>query len=92
MALFRESPLDLAERWTLAAMRALKPSRLGAIPGFAKVYFEEFLAPNYALPDPERALDNPPGLAGLVHGKLTLAMLLAAYRRGLYPLAHVARP
>jgi leucyl/phenylalanyl-tRNA--protein transferase len=89
-ALFRESALDVAERWTLAAMRSLKPSRLAAIPGFAKVYFEEFLAPNYALPDPERALDNPPGLAGLVHGELTLDRLLAAYRRGLYPLAHVA--
>lgn len=89
-ALFRESPLDVAERWALAAMRVLKPSRLGAIPGFAKVYVEEFLAPNYALPDPDRALNNPPGLAGLVHGDLTLERLLSAYRRGLYPLAHVA--
>lgn len=89
-ALFRESALDAAERWTLAAARAFKPSRLGALPGFAKIYFEEFLAPNYALPDPDRALDNPPGLAGLVHDELTLSTLLAAYRRGLYPLAHVA--
>jgi len=47
------------------------------------------LAPDYALPDPARALDNPPGLAGIVHD-LTLPTLLAAYRRGLYPLAHVA--
>lgn len=88
--LFRESPTDVAERWMLAAARALKPSRLGALPGFAKIYAEEWLAPNHALPDPDRALDNPPGLAGLVHGELTLEMLLAAYRRGLYPLAHVA--
>jgi leucyl/phenylalanyl-tRNA--protein transferase len=89
-ALFRESAADIAERWMLAAARALKPSRLGAIPGFAKVYFEELLSPNYALPDPERALNNPPGLAGLVHGDLTLPTLLSAYSRGLYPLAHVA--
>ena len=89
-ALFRESPLDMAERWTLAAARLFKPSRLGALPGFAKIFTEDLLSPNYALPDPERALDNPPGLAGLVHGKLTLETLLEAYRRGLYPLAHVA--
>ena len=89
-SLFRETPADVAERWALAAARALKPSRLGALPGFAKVYFEELMAPNHALPDPARALDNPPGLAGLVHGELTLPILLAAYRRGLYPLAHVA--
>ncbi len=89
-ALFRETAADVAERWALAAARALKPSRLGALPGFAKVYFEELLAPNHALPDPTRALDNPPGLAGLVHGELTLPTLLSAYRRGLYPLAHVA--
>ena len=89
-ALFRETPADVAERWALAAARALKPSRLGALPGFAKIYFEELMAPNHALPDPARALDNPPGLAGLVHGELTLPTLLAAYRRGLYPLAHVA--
>ena len=89
-ALFRESATDVAERWALAAARALKPSRLAALPGFANIYFEEFLAPNYALPDPDRALDNPPGLAGLVHGQLSLETLLAGYRRGLYPLAHVA--
>lgn len=89
-ALFRETARDVAKRWTLAAARALKPSRLGALPGFAKIHFEELLSPNYALPDPERALDNPPGLAGLVHGELTLDTLLSAYRRGLYPLAHVA--
>ena len=89
-ALFRERPIDVAERWALAAARVLKPSRLGALPGFAKIYFEELLSPNDALPDPERALNNPPGLAGLVHGDLDLATLLAAYRHGLYPLAHVA--
>ncbi len=88
-ALFRESAADMAKRWVLAGARALKPSRLGALPGFAKIYFEELLAPNYALPDPERGLHNPPGLAGLVHD-LTLPTLLAGYRRGLYPLAHVA--
>jgi hypothetical protein len=36
-----------------------------------------------------RALANPPGLAGIADD-LSLPTLLAAYRRGLYPLAHVA--
>ena len=59
------------------------------LPALARLCFDEFLAPDYALPDPERALDNPPGLAGIVHD-FTLPTIFAAYRRGLYPLAHVA--
>ena len=51
--------------------------------------FDEFLAPDYALPDPESAADQPPGLAGIVHD-LTLPTLITAYRRGLYPFAHIA--
>lgn len=86
--LFRESPLEIAERWALGLAWALAPSRIGGLPGLARLCFDEFLAPDYALPDPERALDNPPGLAGIVHD-LTLPTLLAAYRRGLYPWAHI---
>jgi leucyl/phenylalanyl-tRNA--protein transferase len=88
-ALFRERPIDVAERWTLGLARALMPSRIAGVPGLAKLCFAELLAPDYALPDPERALANPPGLAGLVHD-LSLPTLIAAYRRGLYPLAHIA--
>jgi leucyl/phenylalanyl-tRNA--protein transferase len=87
-ALFRESLLDMAERWTLGAAHALTPKRIGGVPAFAKLCFDELLAPNYALPEPEQALDNPPGLAGIVH-ELSLPTLLAAYRRGLFPLAHI---
>lgn len=88
-ALFRESLADVAERWVLAAAWGLSPKRIGGLPNLARLCFHELLAPDYALPDPERALDNPPGLAGIVHD-LTLPTLLAAYRRGLYPLAHAA--
>ena len=88
-ALFRESLGEVAERWVLAAAWALAPRRIGGLPNLARLCFHELLAPDYALPDPERALANPPGLAGIVHD-LTLPTLLAAYRRGLYPLAHVA--
>ena len=75
----------MAERWTLGLAWALMPKRIGGLPDLARLCFDELLAPDYALPDPERALANPPGLAGIVHD-LTLPTLLAAYRRGLYPL------
>jgi leucyl/phenylalanyl-tRNA--protein transferase len=88
-ALFRESLGETAERWTLGLAWALMPNRIAGLPGLAKLCFDEFLAPDYALPDPERALEQPPGLAGIVHD-LTLPTLLAAYRRGLYPWAHIA--
>ncbi|MBI2716866.1 MAG: leucyl/phenylalanyl-tRNA--protein transferase [Rhizobiales bacterium] len=88
-ALFRENLADMAERWTLGLAWSLMPSRIGGLPALWRLCFDELLAPDYALPDPERALENPPGLAGIVHD-LTLPTLLAAYRRGLYPWAHIA--
>ena len=86
--LFRESLSETAERWALGLAWSLSPKRIGGLPGLAQMCFTEFLAPDYALPDPERALDNPPGLAGIVH-ELSLPTLLAAHRRGLYPFAHI---
>jgi leucyl/phenylalanyl-tRNA--protein transferase len=87
-ALFRESFFETLERWTLGCAWALMPSRISGVPALARITFQELLAPDYALPDPERALANPPGLAGIVHD-LSLPTLLSAFRRGLYPLAHV---
>ena len=78
----------MAERWALGLAWALMPSRIAGVPNLLRLCLREFLAPDYALPDPERALAQPPGLAGIVHD-LTLPTLLAAYRRGLYPFAHV---
>jgi leucyl/phenylalanyl-tRNA--protein transferase len=88
-ALFRESLTEKATRWTLGLAWALMPGRISGLPNLARLCFHELLAPDYALPDPERALANPPGLAGIAHD-LSLPTLLAAYRRGLYPLAHIA--
>jgi leucyl/phenylalanyl-tRNA--protein transferase len=88
-ALFRESFFETVERWALGTAWALSPKRIGGIPALTRMCFNELLAPDYALPDPERALDNPPGLAGIVHD-LSLPTLLAAYRRGLNPWAHIA--
>ena len=87
--LFCESPLAMAERWAVAIAWSLMPKRITGLPNLARLCFAEWLAPDRALPDPERALDNPPGLAGLVH-EFTLPALIAGYRRGLYPLAHMA--
>jgi leucyl/phenylalanyl-tRNA--protein transferase len=86
--LFRESIGDFSARWALGLAWSLMPERIIGLPGLAKLCFDELLAPNYALPDPESALDEPPGLAGIVHN-LPLETLLAAYRRGLYPWAHI---
>jgi len=88
-ALFRESLMDKAERWALGLAWAMSPKRIGGIPNLARLCFDEFLAPDYALPDPELALENPAGLAGIVH-EFTPEIILAAYRRGLYPHAHIA--
>jgi leucyl/phenylalanyl-tRNA--protein transferase len=88
-ALFRESIGDKAARLTFALAWSLAPARLRGLPSLAQMCFAEFMAPDYALPDPERVLDNPPGLAGIVHD-FTLPTILAGYRRGLYPLAHIA--
>ena len=86
-ALFRESAFERIERWTLALAWALSPKRIGGLPGMLRMCARETLAPDYALPDPERALVSPPGLAGIAHD-LPLAKLIEAYRRGLYPLSH----
>jgi leucyl/phenylalanyl-tRNA--protein transferase len=88
-ALFRESLLGMSERWALGTAWALSPKRIRGLPNLLTLCFDEFLAPDYALPDPERAADEPPGLAGIVHD-LSLPTLLTAYQRGLYPFAHIA--
>jgi hypothetical protein len=48
-ALFRESAADMVERWALGLTWALSPKRAAGIPNLARMCFDEFLAPNYAL-------------------------------------------
>lgn len=88
-ALFHERISDKAERWALGASWACMPGRIGGLPHLARMLATEWLAPDYALPDPEAALAEPPGLAGIVHD-FSLPTLMQAYRRGLYPFSHVA--
>jgi leucyl/phenylalanyl-tRNA---protein transferase len=87
-ALFRESAADMAARWALGLAWAMVPSRIRGVPNLLRLCARELLAPDYAVPDPERAFNQPPGLAGIVHD-LSVPTLLSAYRRGLYPFAHV---
>ena len=86
-ALFRETLFESAERWTLGLAWSLTPKRIGGVPALLRMCARETLAADYALPDPERALVAPAGLAGIVHD-LSLPKLIEAYRRGLYPFAH----
>jgi leucyl/phenylalanyl-tRNA--protein transferase len=86
--LFRESATGVAERWALGLAWAMVPSRVLGVPNVLKLCAREILAPDYALPDPERALSRPAGLAGVVHD-LSPETLLGAYRRGLFPFAHI---
>jgi leucyl/phenylalanyl-tRNA--protein transferase len=78
-------------RWVLGVMWSLKPPRLYGVPAtllmLAKHYAGRGL-PHGALPDPDRALTNPDGLAGICTD-LTVSALMAAYAKGLFPFAHV---
>ena len=56
-ASFRESLADTLERWVLGSAWALMPSRIRGVPNLLGLCMRELLAPDYALPDPERALD-----------------------------------
>ncbi|HZT25289.1 MAG TPA: leucyl/phenylalanyl-tRNA--protein transferase [Pseudolabrys sp.] len=87
-ALFRESLIDRAERWMFGLAWALMPRRIAGVPNALRLCLRDCLAPDHTLPDPERAFAMPPGLAGVAH-ELSVPTLIAAYRRGLYPLAHV---
>jgi leucyl/phenylalanyl-tRNA--protein transferase len=85
-ALFRETPFERLERWTLGTAWALHPKRIGNLPALARLWAKSLTHGHDGLPDPERTL-NPAGLCGMVHD-LTVPTLLQAYRDGLFTLAH----
>jgi leucyl/phenylalanyl-tRNA---protein transferase len=88
-ALFRETPTETVRRWTLGTLYALRPPRLSGLPALARLWLADLMAPDWALPDPEGGIANLGGLCGIVHD-LSVPTLIEAYRRGLYPFAHVA--
>jgi leucyl/phenylalanyl-tRNA---protein transferase len=85
-SLFRETPLEVIERWLLGTAWALRPKRIGALPALGALWLKDLVAPPRGLPDPERTWhDN--GMCGLVHD-LSVDTLVEAYRRGLFTFAH----
>jgi leucyl/phenylalanyl-tRNA--protein transferase len=86
--LFRESPREVAARFVLGTAWALKPQRIGGLPGVAHTLLRDIGTHHGELPDSRNALASPPGLAGIVHD-LSVPTLLAAYRSGLYPFSHL---
>lgn len=85
--LFRETAPEMARRWSLGLLWALKRDRVRGVLGLGRMCLAEMGRRGPGLPDPERALDSPLGLAGFVHD-LSVPTLLDAYGRGLYPLSH----
>jgi leucyl/phenylalanyl-tRNA---protein transferase len=86
-ALFRETPVEMLERWALGLAWPLKPQRIGGLPALARLWLANLVAPEPSLPDPERPL-NAGGLCGLVHD-LSVPTLVEAYAQGLFTFAHV---
>lgn len=88
-ALFRETPAETLRRLALGCVWAVKPERIAGLPALGKLWLGDLMMPPDGLPDPAQALDAPAGLCGIVHD-LSVPTLVAAYKRGLYPFAHVA--
>jgi len=85
--LFRESWREKIERWTLGTAWVLRPRRASVLVPLADLWLRDLLGPGASLPDPEHALHRS-GLCGIV-GDLSVDTLQQAYRRGLYPFAHL---
>lgn len=84
-ALFRETPLAIAQRWALACAWGLMPARIGDVPDVLRAVARDWIAPSRELPDAANA--PPSGIAGIAHD-LSVEILQDAYSHGLYPLAH----
>jgi leucyl/phenylalanyl-tRNA---protein transferase len=87
--LFRESPVETLQRWTLGLAWAVKPERIAGLPALGRTWATDLIAPSRELPHPERALARPAGLCGIAHD-VSVETLVAAHRRGLYPFCHIA--
>ena len=78
-------------RWILGLLWFLKPPRLYGVPAMLAVLAKHTIGlglPPGALPDPNRALTYPDGLAGICTD-LSVPTVVAAYAKGLFPFAHV---
>jgi leucyl/phenylalanyl-tRNA--protein transferase len=85
-ALFREPVARRVQRVVLGTAWALQPSRIGSLPGLARLWLADLVGGGRELPDPRRPA-NAMGACGIVHDP-TPERLVEAYGRGLFPLAH----
>lgn len=86
-ALFQETLADRARRVVLGTAWALKPPRHRSLPRLLRLWLADMVTSGTVLPAPDAAGDDPEGLCGIARD-LAPATLIAAYRRGLYPLGH----
>jgi len=78
-------------RWVLGLLWSLKPPRLYGVPAMLAMLVKHYAGlglPPGALPDPEKTLTYPDGLAGICTD-LSVPTLMAAYAKGLFPFAHI---
>jgi leucyl/phenylalanyl-tRNA--protein transferase len=85
-ALFRETIWQQCRRVTLGAAWSLLPRRIGSLVPLARVWLSDLLAPATELPGAEVPAGHG-DFAGMVHD-LSPAILVEAYRRGLFPKGH----
>jgi leucyl/phenylalanyl-tRNA--protein transferase len=85
--LFRETPLEAAERIALGTAWSLKPKRIVLLPGLARIWLRDTFRAGNELPDPKSALKGPNAIAGIARD-LSVPTLLEAYKRTLYPWGH----
>jgi leucyl/phenylalanyl-tRNA--protein transferase len=88
-AIFHETPAERLRRLVLGCAWAVKPERAGGLPNLLRLWLTDLANPDTALPHPTDALESPAGLCGIARD-LSAPMLVEAYRRGLYPFAHIA--
>lgn len=84
--LFRETPLERAERVTLGTAWALQPKRIGGLAALARLWLTDLVTMRRDLPDPQRAF-NAGGLCGIARD-VSPSTVIEAYRRGLFTFAH----
>ena len=87
-ALFAEKPLDALRRIWRAARMVVPRDGLGGCLRATEFMIREKSIGAEGLPDPSRALSSPDGLCG-VADELSVATVMDAYERGLYPSGHL---
>lgn len=90
-ARIRESWRERLRRWVLGAAWSLKPPRTWGAPAAVWMVVSHYAGlrdVEEGIPDPEKALKRPDGLAGICHD-MRPETLMKGYRAGLFPFCHI---